>query len=268
MKFNLLFSVFALSIGLAANSQQCDPNDYNWGTATYGVSPDPTAGESFDVGTVGVAYYDVVYVKCPSDAQQVSPLVPFSLPLDSVRMNSIVLGTNTSLASVGLSLECNNNGDSPNPCMFLPTHNYCGSISGTPTTAGTWPVTINITVFSSAVAGFNQIDYPMTGYELTINDEGTITVSESKNSDTFNMEQNSPNPASDYTTINYTLASSDEVFFSITNLIGEKMYSKAVKAKRGSNTLSIDTTEIPNGIYLYSIQTGNKKVTKRMVIQH
>jgi len=54
----------------------------------------------------------------------------------------------------------------------------------------------------------------------------------------------------------------------VTNLIGERVYSKNVKGKKGDNVVTLDTSEIPNGIYLYSLEAGNKKITKRMVVQH
>jgi len=276
MRLSLLF-VAAIFIGTTVSAQICDPTDYDWGTATFGVSPDPTQGESFETGEVGVVYYDVIYVKCPATAGDVlgvdHPMYPLvgTVPLDSVKLNSITLFngvSNIPLSDIGLQLTCNNNDDSPNPCMFYPSNNYCGDIAGTPTTPGTWPVTINITAYilSPLGGGAQAIDYPMEGYTFTV--EGDVSVNDAVKSSVFSVEQNSPNPANNNTNISYSLANTEDVSLVITNLIGERILSKNVKGKKGENQLSIDTSEIPNGIYLYSLQSGTRKVTKRMIVQH
>ncbi len=267
--FLLAITTFLLT--LSTNAQTCVPDNYDWGNATFGVSPDPNQGESFEVGIVGTPYYDVIYVKCPSTAGDVlGPTSPFaSAPLDSVRLNSITLTTNSGnipLTDVGLELTCNNNGEAANPCMFYPGGSYCGDISGTPTVAGTWPVTINITAYVSFL-GSQAIDYPLTGYTFTITGEVNVDEQPSANY-IMELEQNIPNPADNSTVLNFTLANHDEVSITITNLIGEKVKSKMVKGKKGLNSVTLNTADIPNGIYLYSIQSENKKLTKRMVIQH
>jgi len=273
MKLNLLF-IAALFIGTTSVAQICDPGDYDWGSATYGVSPDPTEGESFEVGEVGVPYYDVIYVKCPATAGDVlGPEHPMyamvaTVPLDSVRLNSITLNNGISdinLDEIGLELTCNNNGESVNPCMFYPSHNYCGDIAGTPTSAGTWPVKINITAYFNAF-GPQAIDYPLEGYTFSV--EGEVSVNDNAKAQVFALAQNSPNPSNNSTNIAYTLANSSDVSVMVTNLIGERVYSKNVKGKKGDNVVTLDTSEIPNGIYLYSLEAGNKKITKRMVVQH
>ncbi len=273
MKIKLLFIAGLFSVSTAL-SQTCVPSNYDWGTATFGVSPDPTQGESFDEGEVGVAYHDVIYVKCPSLAGDVLPethplyALAATVSLDSVRLNSIKINNGLSdvnLNTIGLTLTCNNNGDSPNPCVFYPGNNYCGDINGTPNTGGTWPVKINITAYFVAF-GNQALDYDLEGYTFTVN--GEVSTGENMRANVFSVEQNSPNPANNLTSISYSLSNAEDVNIVITNLIGERVKSKMVKGKKGENNTTIDTSEIPNGIYLYSVQTGSKKITKRMVIQH
>jgi hypothetical protein len=272
MKKALLF-IAILFIGSQMTAQVCEPDAYDWGTATFGVSPNPNAGESFLVGTVGQAYYDVIYVKCPSMAGDVlgpdHALYPFvaTVALDSVRLNSITLDNGLAdvpLSDIGLNLTCNNNGQSSNPCMFFPGNNYCGDIAGTPTTAGEWPVTITITAYFN-FGGQQAIDYPLEGYTLIV--DGTTAVNETTAAN-FDVEQNVPNPANNYTQVSFSVPTAEDASITITNLIGEVIWKKAVKSKKGENTVGIDTSAIPNGIYLYSVQTDSKKITKRMVVQH
>jgi hypothetical protein len=52
------------------------------------------------------------------------------------------------------------------------------------------------------------------------------------------------------------------------NMVGERIISKSVAGKRGENSLTIDVANLPAGIYLYTIQSGNYKSTRKMVVQH
>jgi hypothetical protein len=38
--------------------------------------------------------------------------------------------------------------------------------------------------------------------------------------------------------------------------------------KRGENTMNLDVAELSAGIYLYTLQSGNKKSTRKLVVQH
>jgi hypothetical protein len=271
----ILLLIAIIFTGSQMMAQVCDPESYDWGTATFGVSPDPNAGESFLVGHVGQAYYDVIYVKCPTLAADV--LGPdhelynlantLNVQLDSIRLNSITLDNGLAempLTDIGLSLTCNNGGQSSNPCMFYPGNNYCGDITGTPTAAGEWPITITITAYLN-LGGPQAIDYPLEGYTLIV--DGEVSVNETAAAN-FNVEQNVPNPANNFTRVSFTVPTAEDASVTITNLIGEVVRKKAVKSKKGENTVDIDTSDIPSGIYLYSVQTASKKITKRMVIQH
>jgi hypothetical protein len=44
--------------------------------------------------------------------------------------------------------------------------------------------------------------------------------------------------------------------------------SKTIVGKRGENTLTLDVADLPAGIYLYTLQSGSKKATRKLVIQH
>ena len=51
----------------------------------------------------------------------------------------------TTLDAVGLQVNCNNNGDSGNPCSFLGGNQYCASLTGTPSVQGSYRVDIYVT---------------------------------------------------------------------------------------------------------------------------
>ncbi len=268
-KLLLTYTCFvALTLGSIA---QCNPLNHDWTGVAYGVAPDPTIGENFITGIVGEPYEDVVYVLSPSDAGQIdSAYAGFGIVIDSLHLDSIVFFDGLvwkQTSFLGLNITCNNNGDSSDPCMFLAAHPYCGDISGIPITSGDFPVRIYVTAHFFLFG--NQI-YPTfyEGYILSILPEGSISVNEVNSELSLTSLQNTPNPTSDFTNITFDLNVTSNVKLEVMNLVGDKVLTRNFQGKRGANSLKIDTSDLQQGIYLYSIECGNKKLTKRMIIQH
>ena len=126
--------------------------DYDFGTETLGVSPNPELGEQFDPGVIGLPYEDILHILLPEFVLDIDSTLPFfpDTPLDSASLSNIVLVdlddtlSTTTLEAVGLEVLCNNNGDSGNPCSFLGGNQYCAAISGTPTVQGDFRVDIYV----------------------------------------------------------------------------------------------------------------------------
>jgi hypothetical protein len=82
----------------------------------------------------------------------------------------------------------------------------------------------------------------------------------------FQLLQNIPNPSNDRTAIVFVVPSGDKIRFDMIDLLGNSVMTKEIDATNGKNQLDIDVTEIPAGIYFYSVQYKDQKRTKRMVI--
>lgn len=258
----ILLSFCLVITSTAVSFAQCDPSAYDWLGATFGVSPNPTLGENFVVGTLGQPYSDVIYVLAPSDGGDVDPLYT-GVAVDSIRLDSVTVFNgiaDVQLSNIGLNVTCNNNGDSPDPCMFLPGEPYCGQISGTPTVAGTYDVKIWIKAYTA----FLDVPYSFEGYTLVIVDPNSVAE---HTQSTLIVKQNSPNPAIMYTNISYELARNEDVSVHVMNLVGETVFNRVIKGRKGDNTFRLETASFESGIYLYSIQTGDKKITRKMIVQ-
>ena len=248
------------------NMAQCDPN-YDFGGVAFGVSPDPTLGESFNEGTVGEDYEDVIHIIVPINAGDVSELfdgfIVDSLTLDSVTVT--VVDTEMYLEDIGLNVHCNNNGDSEDPCTFFGGGQYCALIDGVPNTAGNLPLEIHVTGYLNVLGTPTPVAQTFDQYTLVIND-GTISVEENM-SDIEYVGQNVPNPFSGTTNIDYSMSSHGVAEFKVINLLGDVVYEEALDSKKGKNTVSYDGSELSSGIYLYSIETLGSKITKRMIVR-
>ena len=81
------------------------------------------------------------------------------------------------------------------------------------------------------------------------------------------LGQNAPNPAVGLTTIQYTLDQSMDLVFQLTDgqgrLINEQDLGTVLP---GQHFVEIDVTGFAVGLYQYSLISGNKKITKRLVV--
>ncbi|MAU77006.1 MAG: hypothetical protein CL831_09115 [Crocinitomicaceae bacterium] len=115
--------------------------DFDFGDVGFGLSPDPSLGEGFVSGFVGQDYFDVLHILTPTFASDIDDAYPPTLPIDSINLIDVVMtdiatGTMYSPEELGLMVVCNNNGDSPDPCMLIGGTQYCISIEGTPNIPG------------------------------------------------------------------------------------------------------------------------------------
>lgn len=75
-----------------------------------------------------------------------------------------------------------------------------------------------------------------------------------------------PNPTNGDFMVSYTLTNTDKVSISIYDFMGKKIGTKLVNGTLGLNTVSISGNEFAKGIYLVEIATGDKKETKKIIV--
>jgi len=75
-----------------------------------------------------------------------------------------------------------------------------------------------------------------------------------------------PNPFQDQVTLNYTVIEEAEVTVVRVNSLGQETVIVARQAHiSGDYTISEDSRSLPNGIYIYSITIGDRKVARKMI---
>jgi hypothetical protein len=96
--------------------------------------------------------------------------------------------------------------------------------------------------------------------------EPPTAIQEIKNT-SFSVSQNIPNPAKDNTSINLSLTASGHVSMVIYDVLG-KAVSTPVNGDldAGTHTFSIETDNMPNGIYFYTVKKGAVIETRKMVV--
>lgn len=82
--------------------------------------------------------------------------------------------------------------------------------------------------------------------------------------------QNFPNPANDFTKIEYKLGNHEEnVVFRVINLQGTVVFEKKLtNAERKGYFFFLDVRNYPQGLYTYQLQTSTKILEKKMIVVH
>jgi hypothetical protein len=241
--FYLIIGLLCLQTSVYA---QCTPDL----TITQpGIYPD-----SLPPADVGIAYSQTLQVKVLTDTMT-------SLGLATIDHIQIV-----SIAGIpaGFTYGC-----VPNNCQFPGGSNGCIVFSGLAVSGqeGSYPLTITIDVTATVTIGGFPIQSTQTE---TLNDyvfiiDGPLSVGWAKGK-SLELKPNFPNPAVSKTSIDYIVPTAAIAEFRLFNVLGKELLNKNFKAKPGKNTIELDVREFEDGIYMYSIKTGNTVMTRRMVI--
>ena len=96
---------------------------------------------------------------------------------------------------------------------------------------------------------------------LGVDDEITLSP------DSYGLAQNFPNPFNPVTSIRYSLATGGHTTLRVYNMLGEEV-SELVNGYRaaGINEVNFDAAALSSGIYFYRLESGDFKMTKKMVL--
>ncbi|MBV6405686.1 MAG: T9SS type A sorting domain-containing protein [Flavobacteriales bacterium] len=246
-------TLLSLSLFLAttAASAQCVPNPL-YADSAFGVWPDTT--ENFVSGMVNVFYADTLNMIVPQDAGEIDPQFA-GLMLDSVRLNNIAG------LPPGLTVECNSQTGAA--CTYLTGILGCGAIVGTPTSEGVYPLTINVTAFANLLGNPVPVDYPFSGYSITIVPNNVGIAEEAV---ALGGVRNVPNPFMDRTTIEFQLNRPGAVTIRLFDLLGAEVRNMRMSGKAGLNRYVLNAQGLQDGLYLYKLESGGTSFTGRMVL--
>jgi choice-of-anchor A domain-containing protein/uncharacterized repeat protein (TIGR01451 family) len=83
----------------------------------------------------------------------------------------------------------------------------------------------------------------------------------------FNLANNYPNPFNPETVIEFSLPAREFVNLSIYNVLGELVsVLTSGELDAGKYSVKFDATNLPSGIYIYRISSGNNVVSKKMIL--
>jgi hypothetical protein len=244
----LVFLAAAFTMVLSAQAQ-CTPDETLIPDA-FGVYPDTT--QNFVNGEVNVAYSQVLHFKAPSDAGDVDPNFAGQI-IESFTV------TGVDGMPPGLTYACNISN-----CQYSGGSTGCATISGTPTQAGTFEITINITavVLVSILPGVPPTALPVEetfgGYRIIVSEEGSASIEKIESSSLRIY----PNPAQSLLTLSNLNSFSGISSVSIINLEGKIMQTTDAA---GMENLHLNTAALSAGVYIVEVQHANGIERKRFI---
>jgi len=141
----------------------------------------------------------------------------------------------------------------------------CVEISGSPADSmrgKTYQLVIYTT--AHALSGSASVPIPLSGYRIVM--DSTLGISTFESND-FSLEQNTPNPFSLATFINFTSPSQENCQFTVYNILGAVVYCQSIVAKTGKNAILFSAASLPSGIYLYKLSNATQTITRRMIVE-
>lgn len=263
MKFIYTFIFSLAAISLFAQAPLCQPDAAY--IDTIGVFPAPYDAEANPDGGITIDAcigepYEFVLTAVIGDT--------LTLAGAPIILDSLVILSVEGLPS-GLTTGCN-----PGSCVVtMADTSACLIISGTPdetNAPGVYPLVLKAVVYS----GFVQLDLEFPNpliapgtYELTLNAMGECSPS-----NVYELSSNglgfgfAPNPVSAFGELTIEAPEAGEYEYVIYNLLGRAVQREQMQLRAGINRQQIDVQNLPAGIYLHMIQQGNKRITKRLIV--
>ena len=247
----ILLTLTLAFIFIGANAQCTPDSQYT----IAGIYPDSATG--LPNAMVGQAYNEVITIISPVDTS----VVIFGLTI-SVTIQTIELTSVTGLPP-SFSYDCENDS-----CTFLGGSTSCAVLSSpspTPAEVGLHQIIMNTTTTVDAGSfGIQTQDDVIDYYYINVAN-ATIVVNQF-NDFTFELKDIFPNPVNSNAKIQFISGNSTDVVFTVFNHLGEKIEEKNIAATRGINDIEISANDYANGMYLYSINNGMQRVSKRMIV--
>jgi len=168
----------------------------------------------------------------------------------------------------GINYFCN-----PPDCIFADTTLGCIVLRGTPTENN--PIGTNQLVITAKVVVdlLGEITETIPGnifageYNLVINEMGQCTtVGVNDYLQKSISLQHSPNPATDFTTIEVNSLVGGDFQFQVFDLTGKQMHSEVIQLNTGYNSFQYDVTPLNEGMYFYTLGDGAAAIGQKLVV--
>jgi hypothetical protein len=236
----LLLSFCGIAISASAMSQTCSPLQSWADTTDYGAYPDTIV--NFPQAEQNVFYSTDLNFKVP--AAVTADLDPTGGSLVGSEIESFVVDAVNGIPP-GLDYACNES-----MCEYLGGANGCANIYGTPTTIGTYDITIDITATVILEVLGIPIPSPQSatfeGYKINVVAQGTAGLSY----EVIEPLSIYPNPAHDKLTIANVASALNPSVITITDISGKVVSSLNTSSQ---SEYTFDVNGLENGLYIINV---------------
>lgn len=110
----------------------------------------------------------------------------------------------------------------------------------------------------------SNVDWPMNVCQTSKPGDNTSVQEHSmlKNFSLF------PNPANHSAQLSFNLVNDNDVEVTVINIVGQTVDTIRQAGTRGQNNVTVDLSNLSNGVYLLNVKAGEAKITTRLLVQH
>lgn len=189
--------------------------------------------------------------------------VDWPMPVELASFTSVINGNNVNL-NWTTSTETNNAGFNIERSTINGSWQKITNVTGNgnSTTGHSYSFTDKNLNIGSYNYRLKQIDFNGNYEYFNLSNEVSIGVP-----DKFNLSQNYPNPFNPSTKINFNLPTDGKVSLKIFDMSGKELMTLVNEVKTaGYYSVSFNASEIPSGVYFYSLSADNFTATKKMIL--
>jgi hypothetical protein len=144
------------------------------------------------------------------------------------------------------------------PLALNPGTNYSFSIHYLPVTAGT----------RTAVVSIANSDADESNYTFMINAKGMMDVGLSELAATANALSVFPNPASEFTLLEFLGDKTTYAKITVLAVDGKILAEENTSVSAGTNLVKVSTSNLKDGVYFIQIKTADYTRQTKLIIQH
>lgn len=262
------FALLLLGIAVQAQTPICKP-DTTLADTLFGVFPVPYSttnplGGIRDTACINTPFEFAFTLKVPST---------FTVAGTQVPVTQASLATTGAVKNLptGLTYAC----DPPN-CVFLANTSGCILLSGTPTDPTQvgqidLQITGSISSFITIPVTFPDASgalFPPGNYFLYLRPQGSPACTPSSTQDlaaTRLQLSTQPNPFTDLTEVSVVSELRGNFDFRVFDMTGRMVHRAPVQIVQGINRFTFDGSQLPPGLYVYSLTDGISSIARKMV---
>ena len=252
MKKTLLSLIALVAVNFAI-AQNCTPDPQY---TNSGVYPDSATG--LPPAYVGVPYDVTITEVVPVD----SCILVIFPPCTVIPIDSVVIDNFTGLPS-GFTVVSENKINLN--YVFLGGTTSCMRITGTAIAGqeGVYPLTVSGLSWGTLLGVPTSLPFSVNYYSIEVLNTTGINSFTGEN---LQVNQNTPNPFYNHSSIEYYLPTNENVNITINDVVGKIVRNEQISGKKGSNNYTLDATDFPNGVYFYRLTYLNQTITKKFVV--
>ena len=227
--------------------------------------------------TVGDSYETFFDMRIPSDTVIEYDLGNGPQLFDPVYLNTIAVNSVTGLP-MGFEWECasqDSEGNiTENNCVFPGGGFGCLRLfsDDVPNVVGTYPIVVALDIVAEyevfgIMVPVEVTDDTMLNYLVLIVEEGNNSgIGDLVDSRQFKGLGTYPNPFGESATIHFGNNNSNDVKFSVFDILGNLVYTENIQTEIGHNEYVFQKGKLKTGLYTYTLSNGSEKISERVII--